>query len=115
MAVKQKSPSRLWSRLHFLIRFGGLAGFMAAGVGAALAFLRDILPRIADPDGFTSWEKAEAWWNFVRSSVTGETGTLAEECAVGLLVGGVLLVAVAILFEVAVTLFSITGRRSAFG
>src|SRR5438105_2857715 len=112
MALKQKSPSRLWSRLHFLIRFAGLAGFMAGGVGAALAFLYDSLARIADFDALTSADKARAWWKFVQGSVMGETGTFMEELAAGLLVGGAALMLLAVLVEVLVTLFSVTGRRS---
>ena len=45
MALKQRTSSRFWSRLHFLIRFLGLTGLVAAGGGVALAFLEDLLKR----------------------------------------------------------------------
>src|ERR1051326_7658483 len=115
MALKQKSPGRWWSRLHFLIRFTGLFGVLAAGLGCALAYLRDTLPRIADVGAVTSAEKAQAWWNYVLDHVTGKAGSLSEELAVGLLVGGAAFVVLALLVELIVTLFFVAGRRSAFG
>jgi hypothetical protein len=114
MALKTKSPGRVWSRIHFLVRFLGLTGFLAAGVGVALAYLNDTLERIVTPDAVTSWEKAQAWWAYVYPNILGEAGAMAQ-WATSLLVGGALLAMLALLLEILVGLASMTGRRSAFG
>src|SRR6516165_861944 len=115
MALKAKTPGRWWSRFHFLIRFAGLAGLMAAGVGVALSFLKDLLERVVSADAFSSWENLRAWWEFVQATVLGESGDRMAQWAVGLLVGGAALVLLALLVEALVILLRVTGRRSAFG
>jgi hypothetical protein len=115
MALTAKSPRRWWSRLHFLIRLAGLTGFMAAGVGVALCFLKDSLNKVASADAFTSADRIQAWWDYVYTTVRGETGDPMNQWSVGLLVGGVCLVLLALLVELLAVLFLAAGRRSAFG
>ncbi len=110
MALTTKARSRWWSRLHFLIRFAGLTGLVCCGIGVALVFLKDIV----------SWEQLQSWAlkqsaEFVRSTVLGEQGDVFAQVAISLLVGGGLLALLALLVEVLVLLFVVTGRRSAFG
>ncbi len=104
MALKKQSRSRVWSRLHFLVRFAGLSGLLAAGAGVALAFFKDLL----------SWERLTSV-NFIRSVFQTREFDLPAQIAVGLLLGGVLLAAVALAVEVLAALVVVTGRRSAFG
>src|SRR5438067_1022361 len=100
MALRAKSPRRWWSRFHFLVRFAGLTGFMAAGVGVALCFLKDTLEKVASVEAFSSEEKLRAWWEFVRATVQGQAGDRMLQWAVGLLVGGAMLVVLALVVEV---------------
>ncbi len=108
MALK-KSRSRWWSRLHFLVRFAGLTGLLAAGAGVGLAYLKDSLDKVVSKD-------LQADWEFARSTIQGEAGVdLTTLVAVCLLVGGGLLALLAVLLEIAAILSVVAGRRSAFG
>src|SRR5688572_13834470 len=104
MARKSRSPGRWWSRFHFVLRFLGLTGLVAFGAGVAVAFVNNLLdwPRLLNPD-------------YVLPAVQGQSGTLIEQIAVCLLVGGALAAALALLVELLGFLFSLTGRRSALG
>lgn len=104
MALKNRSQGRWLSRLHFLIRFLGLTGLVAAGVGAALAFLQQIL----------AWDLLSQP-EFVRSTIAGEKGSLPQQVAVSLLAGGLACAAFALLIELLGGLVTVAGRRSAFG
>jgi hypothetical protein len=118
MAVKKKTRSRWWSRLHFLVRFAGLTGLLCVGVGVALAYLEDILPNVL-PGG--AWDNVATWdfrspWEFIRDTVLGEAAVQPIlRVAVGLLAGGVVAALFALLIEVLVVLGMVAGRRSAFG
>jgi hypothetical protein len=90
--------------LHFLLRFAGLTGLMAVGVGVGLAFLKNIL----------SWDNLSSF-DFLRSTLRGETGETTSQVAAGLLLGGGLAALLALLVEVLVIVSMAAGRRSAFG
>ena len=104
MAMNPRSSGRVWSRLHFLLRFAGLTGLVCAGIGVSLAFLADIL----------SWDQLSNV-PYVRSTLTGETGDLTTRLAMCFLVGGTALALLATLVEILASLRLVTGRRSAFG
>jgi hypothetical protein len=107
MALTRKPRGRWWSRLHALVRFLGLTGLLAAGVGLGMALLDDLLP---------SWEAARATAEeTVRGVIEGRPGDLALRITVGLVLGGALAALLALLVEVAVVLRLAAGRRSAFG
>jgi hypothetical protein len=104
MAIKSKTPSRAWSRLHFLVRFAGLSGLVCCGIGVALTFLAGILSwdALGDPE-------------FVRAVISGESGDRTSRVALILLFGGAALALLTVLVEVLATLRLVAGRRSAFG
>jgi hypothetical protein len=108
MALKKKSTRRFWSRLHFGIRFLGLTGLLAFGVGVAVAYLDDVLGKVLRTD-------LTAAYGYVREVLASETGDRTTMIAVSLLAGGALLVAMALLVELIGILFQAAGRRSAFG
>src|SRR5215471_14016372 len=109
MALAKRSASLWWSRFHFLIRFAGLTGLVCAAVGFAWGYLETILAKVLTPD-------LPAAWEYVRSTLLGETASsLPVQLAVGLLAGGALLALLALLTEILVILFLVAGRRSAFG
>jgi hypothetical protein len=90
-------PGRLWARLHFLVRFLGLTGALALGVGLVLGSAHHLLGSWAD---FRSALEGRAGPGFLAALLT----------AVG---AGCLLFA--LLVEALVVLFFAAGRRSAFG
>jgi hypothetical protein len=97
MALKNKRKSRVWSRLHFLVRLLGLTGLLAAGVGALFATAdhlewRALLDTLMTP-GDLDLPRLTAW----------------------LIAGGGALVVLALLVELIVVLGFTAGRRSAFG
>lgn len=102
---------RIWSRVHFLIRFLGLTGLLASGVGGALAYYHGLWPGVE-----TAWN--ESWQALLdKSRVLIEEGageTLAT-AGVYLVAGGVTAVLIALLIELIGILFFAAGRRSAFG
>src|SRR5437867_2913120 len=104
MAMKSKSPSPVWSRLHFLVRFAGLTGLICCGIGIALAFLADIL----------LWDRLKNL-EFVRATLKGESGDLTSRVALCFLFGGAALVLLALFVELLAAIRLVTGRRSAFG
>jgi hypothetical protein len=104
MALKTRSASRWWSRLHFLLRFLGLTGLLAGGVGVGLAFLKNVL----------SWNLLSST-EFLRSTLLGEAGDEMTRVGVGLLLGGGLLALLALVVEMLAILTMAAGRRSAFG
>jgi hypothetical protein len=111
MAVKQPArrpaatppaPRRtgwFWSRLHFLVRFLGLTGFLAGCVGLLLANLGGEL---------TTWDAAYA---AARSAI--DTGQ--ADVTTWLVLGGAAAVALALLVEALVVLRFAAGRRSVLG
>ena len=58
MAVTKRPRGRWASRFHFLVRFLGLTGLVAAAVGGVLAGLRHMLPSWNDDR--SAWDNARA-------------------------------------------------------
>src|SRR5260370_32942335 len=109
MALTKQSSSIWWSRFHFLVRFAGLTGLVCAGIGVAWGYLENILDKVITPDVSAAWE-------YVRSTVLGETASSwFVQVAVGFLAVGTLLAVLALVTEVLVILFLVAGPRSAFG
>src|SRR5918911_4360437 len=94
MALTKKPGARWWSRLHFLVRFLGLTGLLAAGVGAALALFENLLPPWETAR--TAWDNlltiGQAAWTTgdenVRALLQGQPGDLFTRVIVGLLLIG---------------------------
>jgi hypothetical protein len=120
MALTNKPRGRFWSRLHFLLRFLGLAGLIAAVAGVVLAgILGPVPPWDA---GRRAGDNLRGVWDFVRT--TTETNVQAvidqqpfsdERLIVGLVLVGGALALLALLVELIGVLFLVAGRRSAFG
>jgi hypothetical protein len=96
MAVMKQQRARRWSRWHFVIRFLGLSGLLAAGVGIVLlsmilkgTSLGDLQPNLNNPG--------------------------LRELGLGLIAGGGLLALLALIAEIKVAIGMITGQRGAFG
>ena len=98
MALKNKSSGRFWSRVHFLIRFLGLVGLLCCGIGAALAYLHDILGKLVGPDLVSAW-------GYIRDVLVEGTDDRQAFIAVSLMVGGALLAVLALITEVLAILF----------
>jgi hypothetical protein len=96
MALTKQQRGRRWSRWHFLIRFLGLTGLLAAGIG--LVLLSMILKG-------TSLESLQLDLN--------DPGR--KELGLGLIAGGGLLALVALIAEIKAAIGMITGQRGAFG
>jgi hypothetical protein len=109
MAVRKTSRGGFWSRLHFLIRLAGLTGLLAAGIGAALIYLEQVLP----------WETIRAFnqntLETVRQFLEGETGDKLGRIAVWLALAGAVAAVFAFLVEMIVGFGFAAGRRSVFG
>src|SRR5262245_15547967 len=114
MAKKSRAPFRLWSRLHFLVRFLGLTGLLAAGFGAAFSFLEGVLSRWRLFTGLNA-QNLQTDYDFARETVLGERGELGVRVAVTLLLAGLALALFALLIELVIGLFFVAGRRSIFG
>jgi hypothetical protein len=108
MALKKQSSGRFRSRVHFLIRFLGLAGLLCMGIGAALAYLQGILDKLVGPGLVSAW-------GYAREVLLEGTDGRRAVIAVSLMVGGALLAMFALLVEILAILFVAAGRRSAFG
>jgi hypothetical protein len=91
-------PGFFWSRLHFLLRFLGLTGFLVACVGLVLAGLGGLL---------ASWEAAR---DAVRAAFGGSAAL-----GTWLVLGGTAAALLALLVEALVFARIAAGRRSAFG
>jgi hypothetical protein len=104
MAMTQPSrpeprrPGFFWSRLHFLLRFLGLTGFLVACVGLVLAGLGGLL----------------ASWSAARDAVRAAFGGNAA-LGTWLVLGGAAAALLAVLVEALVFARVAAGRRSAFG
>jgi hypothetical protein len=98
-----KQPPRhqgvFWSRLHFLIRFVGLTGLLAACVGLVMAGLEGLL---------TSWQGV---YDLAYTAVT----TYQAELSTWLVLGGAAAFLFGLLIELLVILRFTAGRRSVFG
>ncbi|HKI31895.1 MAG TPA: hypothetical protein VKA46_08500 [Gemmataceae bacterium] len=122
MALNDKPRGRWWSWLHFLVRFLGLTGLLAAAVGAVLIHVVGLLP---------PWDGKPVTWGAVSDYVEAALGPArqalsdalagAEDTdrlagvAVALLVIGAPFVLLALLAEALSVLRFAAGRRSAFG
>jgi hypothetical protein len=120
MAMSNKPRGRFWSRLHFVLRFLGLTGLLAAGAGAILAGIWGLAP---------AWERARstgenlrAAWEFVRTTAHTHVQAVVdkqpfnnERVIVGLILVGGAFAVLALFVEVIGVLFLVAGRRSAFG
>ena len=102
---------RFWSRLHFLIRFLGLTGLFAAGVGAVLAYQHGLWPGL-ESAYHESWSALGERVNTLLREGAGEPVATA---AVYLVAGGAAAALVALLVELLGGLGFTAGRRSAFG
>jgi hypothetical protein len=91
---------RRWSRWHFLLRLLGLTGLLVAAVGLVLltVYHQAPLDNGAEPDAVQPWTLA---W--------------LEEPGVYLTLGGSALAGLALLVELGVGLYFLSGRRGAFG
>jgi hypothetical protein len=98
MALTKRSPSRWWSRLHFVVLFALWTGLFVGGVGAVLAFLEGRL---------TVEEVRQAWAGFQAEHTLPPT--------LWVLVGGLAAVLFGLLVEALVFLRTVASRRSAFG
>jgi hypothetical protein len=88
-----------WSRLHFLIRFVGITGLLAACVGSVMAGLEGLL---------ASWQTA---YDAAYTAVTTYDAALST----WFVVGGAAAALFALLIEFLVMLRFTAGRRSVFG
>ena len=69
MAVSNKPRGRFWSHLHFWLRFLGLTGLLAAGVGAVLAGIQGLAARVPAWDGNrAAADNLRALWDFARTT-----------------------------------------------
>src|SRR5689334_22559169 len=106
MAVSNKPRGRFWSHLHFWLRFLGLTGLLAAGVGAVLAGVRGLLPdwdagRPAADNIRTLWDFARATAEEnVRGVIERQPGDLFVRVVVGLVLVGGALALLALLVEI---------------
>lgn len=115
MAQSNRPRGRWWSRLHFVIRFLGLTGLVAAGIALVIAWRANALP--SEPT-IESWQDVqdaagEAWYR-TDTALEGVSGWQAQAVA-GVLAGGILLFALALLIELLAGAVFVSGRRSAFG
>lgn len=104
MALNSRPRSRLWSRLHFLLRLLGLSGLAACGIGgflAVLAFGLDSREKILTAIG--NWLKGQP------------TGSSVETVSLGLLVCGAAVTVLWLVVEMLVVSRTVAGRRSALG
>lgn len=121
MAPTNKPRGRFWSRLHFLLRFLGLTGLVAAGAGAVLAGVQGLWP--AWDAGRAAGDNLRALWDAgrakadqtVRGLMEQQPGDVFERVIVGLVLVGGALALLALLVEVVGVLRLAAGRRSAFG
>jgi hypothetical protein len=117
MAVKQKPRGRWASRLHFLVRFLGLTGLLAAAVGVVLAVLRHLLPPWSNDR--TLWENAQTLGQSayatadenIRDVIDGLSGDTFTRVVVGLAVVGGAVAVFALLVECLVLLRLAAVRR----
>jgi hypothetical protein len=111
MAVSTSSPSLWWSRGHFLVRFVGLTGLLAAGVGFLLAS-----PYIHwSAIDLSSWPACKSAGKSVRDYALGAAGPATLQLAVQLLLGGAVVALLALLVEAGVGFRQTAGRRNALG
>jgi hypothetical protein len=98
--TSQEIRGRRWSRWHFLLRLVGLTGFVVAAVGVVLLAVNRQPPfdSGAESDAGPLW--TPAWF---------------EEPGVYLTLAGGALAALALLVELFVGLYFLSGRRGAFG
>src|SRR5262249_30359131 len=98
MALKENPRPNPWAaRLHFLVRFAGLTGFVAAIAGLVIALVQNL-----GPDAFLP-------------ALQGESGDLVAQVAAYLLAVGGGLLLLLLLVEALVALVVVAGRRSVFG
>ena len=93
--LTRRSPSRIWSLLHFGIRFLGLTGLLVAAVGLVLASSQGTL---------------DSWNDFLGTYGGGNGELIAWLVGAGSAAAGL-----AVLVELLVVLFMTAGRRSALG
>jgi hypothetical protein len=98
-APEPRRAGWFWSRLHFLIRFLGLTGFLGGCAGLLLAGLAGLLNS----------------WSDVYESARNALQTGEAEASTWLILGGAAAVAFALLVELLVVVRFFAGRRSAFG
>ncbi|HZT83095.1 MAG TPA: hypothetical protein VFA26_22900 [Gemmataceae bacterium] len=115
MALSKKPRGRWWSRLHFLIRFLGLTGALAAGVGLVLAGAQGYLPP-ADRlfTGETLRTLPETARGPLGEMLQGQRGLLPQVTA-WLVTAGTVAALIALLVEFVTFLIFASGRRGAFG
>jgi hypothetical protein len=117
MAVSSKIRSLWPSRLHFLVRFLGLTGLLAAGVGVFLAIMNGLttisLAQIR-ADGEVSKQPFVRQYEVIRDTMEGKKNGLAEITA-WLVVAGTTAFLIMALVELFVMARTTAGRRSAFG
>jgi hypothetical protein len=121
MAISNKPRGRFWSRLHFLLRFLGLTGLLAAGAGAVIAVLYAFVPAwnndlSAEDNARTIWEAARGVAEpTIRGVIEWKSGDVFTRVVVGLVVIGGGLALLALLVELIGMVFVAFGRRGAFG
>jgi hypothetical protein len=113
MALTPRRSHPVLTRLHFLLRFLGLTGLLAALAAAAVAWSKGL---VAAPDDGNWRPVAEGVWAKLLAAAQGrpEGGTLEVVAAYAFL-GGLALAALALVVELLVVLRLTAARRSAFG
>lgn len=99
MELTRKSPSPLWSRCHFFLRFLGLTGLVVGCVGLVMAQQDNLL---------ATWDgaRATAW-----VALEGKPAAVSTY----LVLGGAAAALLALLVELLVLMRFTAGRRSVFG
>jgi hypothetical protein len=98
MALKENPRPNPWAaRLHFLVRFVGLTGFVAVVAGLVIALVQNLGPEAFLP------------------ALQGESSDLVAQVAAYLLAVGGGLILLLLLVEALVALRVVAGRRSVFG
>jgi hypothetical protein len=118
MALRNPTPRRWLSRLHFLVRFLGLTGLLVVLVGGYLVYVLEAsTPALANLARQESETLPELGQRYLDAAESALTGTLGEgiQIAAYLLLGGIAAAILAALVEGVVALRVAAGHRSAAG
>jgi len=121
MALNNNSRGSVWSSLHFVLRFLGLTGLVAAAAGAVLAAVWNLVPAWDGTHGAGDnlLTMGAAAWTTGTDTVQGLLDQMPGDTTVRVIVGLVLVggafALLALIVEVFSGLFLVAGRRSAFG
>jgi hypothetical protein len=122
MAISRKARGLWWSRFHFLIRFLGLTGLLAAVAAVTVAWRQRIIEGWQPND--KGWAPAPLWEyvqeraaeSWAQITTAAESATWTEpKIVVTVLLAGAALTVVLLVIELLAALAIVSGRRSAFG